>query len=94
MITSLSYLYSISYFFKTTAGARWYTTQSNPVNNTLYIKLDKFPQMSVYYTLYDIQGKELSSGSFDGQEHEINMSQISKGIYFIRCATENQPATK
>ena len=65
----------------------------NPANNTLYIKLDKFPQMAVNYTLYDIQGKELLSGSFEGQKHEVNISHISKGIYFIRCTTENQPAT-
>jgi len=65
----------------------------NPANNILYIKLDKFPQTSVNYTLYDIQGKELSSGSFEGQKHELNISHISKGIYFIRCTTGNQPAT-
>ena len=65
----------------------------NPANNILHIKLDKFPQASVNYTLYDIQGKELSSGSFEGQKHELNISHISKGIYFIRCTTGNQPAT-
>ena len=55
----------------------------NPANNMLYIKLNKFPQTSVNYTLYDIQGKELLSGSFEGQKHEVNISQISTGIYFI-----------
>jgi hypothetical protein len=62
----------------------------NPANNTIFISLDKMPELSVYYQLYDIQGKELQSGNFSNQKQELDISAISKGIYFISVTIENQ----
>jgi subtilisin family serine protease len=62
----------------------------NPANNTVYISLDKMPENSVHYQFYDIQGKELQSGNFSNQKQELDISAISKGIYFISVTVENQ----
>jgi hypothetical protein len=62
----------------------------NPVNNTIFISLDKIPATPVHYQLYDIQGKELQSGKFNSQKQELNISTLSKGIYFISVTIENQ----
>jgi hypothetical protein len=62
----------------------------NPANNTLFIKLSHQPERSIYYNLYDIQGKQLIKGDFNEQKNEIDISHISKGIYFIAFTIENQ----
>jgi hypothetical protein len=62
----------------------------NPARNTVFISLDKMPETSVYYQFYDIQGKELQSGNFSNQKQELDISAISKGIYFISVTVENQ----
>ena len=62
----------------------------NPARNTVFISLDKLSGSSVKYQVYDIQGKELKSGNFSGQQQELNISNLSKGIYFISVTVENQ----
>ncbi len=43
----------------------------NPANNTVFISLDKMPETSVNYQLYDIQGKELQNGNFSRSRNWI-----------------------
>ena len=62
----------------------------NPARNTVFISLDKQPQTSVNYQLYEIQGKEFQNGTFSGQQQELDISSLSKGIYFISVTVENQ----
>ena len=62
----------------------------NPANNTVFISLDKMPETSVNYQLYDIQGKELQNGNFSSQQQELDIASLSKGIYFISVSVENQ----
>jgi hypothetical protein len=65
----------------------------NPANNTLFVKLNKQPETSIQYHLYDIQGRQLINGNFNEQEYKIDISYISKGIYFISFTAENQTKT-
>jgi parallel beta-helix repeat protein len=62
----------------------------NPANNSVHIVLDKLPETSVRYQLYDIQGRELRNGIFSGQQQELDISSLSKGLYFISVNIENQ----
>ena len=62
----------------------------NPALNTVFIALDKMQETSVQYQLFDIQGKELQSGIFSSQQQELDISSLSKGIYFISVTIENQ----
>jgi hypothetical protein len=62
----------------------------NPANNTLFVELTKQPETSILYSLYDIQGKVLINGDFSEQKYGIDISHISKGIYFIAFTIENQ----
>jgi hypothetical protein len=66
----------------------------NPAKNTVNIALNKKPESSVLYQLYDIQGRELQSGTFSRQQEEINISSLSKGMYFITITSENQKKKK
>jgi hypothetical protein len=62
----------------------------NPTNNTIFISLDKMSETSIHYQIYDIQGKELQSGNFSNQKQELDISSLSKGLYFISVTVENQ----
>ena len=70
------------------------TVFPNPAKNTMYIALDKMPQSQVEYNLYDIQGKQLQSGRFEGQRQEVNISTLASGIYFISVNVEHTKTTK
>ncbi len=57
----------------------------NPVKNYLYI--NGLPQYPVTITLYDATGKvlkEFSSAAFS-RPMQLNVSNLSKGIYYVRC---------
>jgi hypothetical protein len=57
----------------------------NPVKDFLYI--NGLPQQPVALGLYDVTGKQLkqfTSAAFT-QPMQVNVSNLSKGIYYIRC---------
>ncbi len=61
----------------------------NPAGNMIYIELDNLPKTPVDYILYDMQGKQLSGGNFNSRKHEMDISSLSTGMYFLRFKTED-----
>lgn len=55
----------------------------NPVNNILHINMSKVIFNS-RYRIFDKSGKLHLSGKFIGKEHNISVSSLRKGMYFIR----------
>lgn len=41
------------------------------------------------YTLFDMQGREVSSGNFSGPSFVLHREQLSGGIYFLRISTKD-----
>ena len=57
----------------------------NPVNSTLYIN----GNTEYSYVLYNGMGQEMVSGNARGSQ-SINVSEMPKGIYFLRLTTGTQ----
>lgn len=61
----------------------------NPASGTLFIKT---PQ-AISYTVCDVVGKTILSGNANGLAN-IDVSSLSKGLYFIRITANGQQAVK
>lgn len=59
-----------------------YSIYPNPASNVAYLNSSYDGTKQV--TLYDISGRELSKTEFSGEQNEINISALAKGIYFVR----------
>jgi hypothetical protein len=57
------------------------TVFPNPCNEYIFINSDE----TTYYQIFDLTGKILMSGN----ENKINISSLSKGLYFILVKTQN-----
>ena len=57
----------------------------NPVNNTLYISSNA----EYSYAIYNGMGQEMTSGTAQGTK-SVNVSDMPKGIYFLRLTTGTQ----
>jgi hypothetical protein len=60
----------------------------NPSTAKCWVKLEKKPQETVYLELFDVQGKMLKR--FPIITEEINVSEVSGGVYFYRFATDKE----
>ena len=61
----------------------------NPAKNLLNIKIDEKIKS---ITIYDIMGKEIMVSNFD--KNQIDISNLSKSVYFFNIKTENMVYTK
>ena len=55
----------------------------NPVHNVLHVSSDKY----FFIEIFDITGKYILSGK---NKHEINLSGLKEGIYFLRLKSKNK----
>ena len=53
----------------------------NPTSNSFTISSDKV--INSEFTILDSQGREVLKGSMNGQEHTIDISKLSKGVYSV-----------
>ena len=60
----------------------------NPVDLFLHIAYQS--ATNVQYTVFDLSGKELATQSASGQNHQLNVSGLSKGVYFLTAKLGNQ----
>jgi len=59
----------------------------NPANNWLYV--DTGNSNSEQFTIYDISGKIIKTIESDSQNNRINISNLSKGVYFVEVKLTN-----
>ncbi|OWP77280.1 hypothetical protein BWK62_05815 [Flavobacterium oreochromis] len=62
----------------------------NPANSVLNITSNNFKEKQV--ELYDTLGKKTSS--FTTTNETINISSLSKGIYFVKITQDNKTTTR
>ena len=53
----------------------------NPTSNSFTISSEKV--INSEFTIIDSQGREVLTGSMNGQEHTIDISKLSKGVYSV-----------
>lgn len=66
----------------------------NPTSGVVYLDLTSIPGQTLRYSVIDITGKEVISGSISANESgknrlEIDMSSLSSGIYLLSAASPN-----
>ena len=62
-----------------------------PIQSNLNVK--NLSQRPISYLLIDIQGKVVFSGSFEGLNHQLSISQLRSGIYFLKLSYDGATET-
>ena len=60
----------------------------NPMTNVLHISY--ISTTTVNYTLYDSTGKQLSSQTHTGKEHQMGVSHLASGTYLLKANNNTQ----
>jgi hypothetical protein len=60
----------------------------NPMINVLHISY--ISTTTVNYTLYDSTGKQLSSQTHTGKEHQLEVSHLASGTYLLKANNDTQ----
>ena len=66
----------------------------NPVNSNFEIKYEKGFQKDAKYQIVEINGKIVQENTLNGQTNEIDISNLSKGIYSVRIFNGNNTCIK
>ena len=61
---------------------------TNPMTNVLNISY--ISTTTVTYTLYDSTGKQLSSQTHTGKEHQLEVSHLASGTYLLKANNDTQ----
>ena len=68
--------------------SRLFHAYPNPVTDVLYLDQLGSDGNTTFYTLCDISGKVLRSGSFEaGSDHQLDMSQTVSGVYLLHLSS-------
>jgi hypothetical protein len=62
----------------------------NPVKNYLTIQLSNMPKAHVDFSVFDISGRILNSGSILSDREKVDFTAFPKGVYFIRLNNDVQ----
>lgn len=61
----------------------------NPASEILNIYIDT-EQDELLYSLYELSGKTIASGIIAGNNHQIDVSHLKAGTYFLKITTRNK----
>ena len=64
----------------------------NPIKDVLNIQLEKYE--TYVYTIINLNGKIMASGSFNNSSHKIQLDDLYTGIYFIQLKSSYNVITK
>jgi hypothetical protein len=62
----------------------------NPTSHSITIKGEK--NMNQSFSIFDQMGREVFKGKLTGNETEVNLSMLSKGMYTLKIEGNYQPA--
>lgn len=65
----------------------------NPFSETFHMRVSTQNTVPVHYTLADLTGKEVLSGTFASNETASITKRLPKGVYFLRFSYENRIKT-
>ncbi|MEJ6735694.1 MAG: T9SS type A sorting domain-containing protein [Flavobacteriales bacterium] len=64
----------------------------NPIKSVLNIQMEQ--KKGCKFTILTYSGKVIDSGSFNDNRHQINLSCLNSGVYFLQIASEQSIITK
>ena len=64
------------------------TTFPNPTTENLTIQISEYNNEKLSYQLFDIQGKQLSSGQIISNQTQISMNSLPAATYFINVLSQ------
>ncbi len=64
----------------------------NPASSIITIQSDK--SIKCNYTLFNLSGKQIMSGSFDDSELSLNISNLNPGVFIIKLDVDNNIISK
>lgn len=66
------------------------TAFPNPTTDNLTLQISDYKNEKLSYQLFDMQGKQLSSGLITSQQTLINMNSLSTATYFIKVVNQEK----
>jgi Secretion system C-terminal sorting domain len=62
----------------------------NPFNTTALVEIEDLP-LSIHgsYQVFDIMGRLINAGQFEGNQFILERKNLGKGIYILRIMNEN-----
>jgi hypothetical protein len=73
---------------KTLSTAMNYFVSPNVASDFLYLSTSSNTVSQISYTIYDTKGTIVNSGKANGNNHLIQIENLSKGVYFINIEDE------
>jgi hypothetical protein len=73
---------------KTLSTAMNYFVSPNVASDFLYLSTSSNNVSQISYTIYDTKGTIVNSGKANGNNHLIQIENLSKGVYFINIEDE------
>ena len=77
------------YEFKSPIRKSMVSLYPNPASKQITLESKQANQSIISYTLYDVQGKVLQSKQLNGRQIQIDIEQLSKGVYIIQGRTRD-----
>lgn len=66
----------------------------NPVNDFIFLEIEKNQITDSKYEIYDSSGKLILSGTLNNQTTEINAKELKRGLYILNIATKDKGIVK
>ena len=63
----------------------------NPVSNKLNLQVSNFSRDNYNYEISDINGRVMIKGAVEQENTEIDLDNLSKGIYIIKTSNNSTP---
>ena len=67
-----------------------FTYYPNPVKNTLNLSYD---QEISNVTIFNLMGQKVSSQAINSNQGQVDMSNLSHGVYLVKVSSNNQVKT-
>jgi hypothetical protein len=65
-------------------------TYPNPTKDFIILKITDTALHNLRYTLFDVNGKSIASGSITASSTQVHMKQLSIGAYILKVSQQNQ----
>lgn len=68
------------------------TAFPNPATDILNVRFENHDYQKVSFALYDMSGREFTSGDIAGDEEQISFASLNPGVYFLKIMVDGKEA--
>lgn len=94
VIDNIRYGTDIGSGVETFNGTQSFNTYPNPVNNEFTVTFIETGTMNSELEIYNILGEMVSQSKIQNSKSKINISDLPKGVYFVKLISDKQIITK